>query len=413
MAYTIVKSDGSVLTTIADGTINTTSTSLGLPGRNYPGYGQTLDTNFVHMVENFAANTPPANPIRGQLWYNINNSTLYVCPTNGAANANVWLALTATSSGGNTTFGGVTVTGNLSAANLTATNDITASNLISSLNLTITGAATIANASISNANIGTLTTTAITSGSQSTNGTLTGVWTANGAGTANGVAGTSMWVTGGNLVITGGASIGIRTDNYMYANGANLFGGGVAYSNANVAAYLPTYVGNVGTSGGATVFNGTTLTTGANTTAGSITGNWTLTSGSRLQATYADLAERFEADDTYDPGTVVQLGGTKEITAVKFELSEDVFGVISNSAAYLMNAGAGDDQTHPPVAVSGRVHVKVMGKVAKGQRLVSAGNGIARAADQGEATAFNTIGRALTEKTTQGVGTVEAIVIIR
>ena len=413
MAYTIVKSDGSVLTTIADGTINTTSTSLGLPGRTYPGYGQTLDTNFVHMVENFAANTPPANPIRGQLWYNINNSTLYVCPTNGAANANVWLALTATSSGGNTTFGGVTVTGNLSAANLTATNDITASNLISSLNLTITGAATIANASISNANIGTLTTTAITSGSQSTNGTLTGVWTANGAGTANGVAGTSMWVTGGNLVITGGASIGIRTDNYMYANGANLFGGGVAYSNANVAAYLPTYVGNVGTSGGATVFNGTTLTTGANTTAGSITGNWTLTSGSRLQATYADLAERFEADDTYDPGTVVQLGGTKEITAVKFELSEDVFGVISNSAAYLMNAGAGDDQTHPPVAVSGRVHVKVMGKVAKGQRLVSAGNGIARAADQGEATAFNTIGRALTEKTTQGVGTVEAIVIIR
>jgi hypothetical protein len=411
MAYTIVKSDGTVLTTIADGTINTTSTSLGLPGRNYPGYGQTLDTNFVHMVENFAANTPPANPIRGQLWYNINNSTLYVCPTNGAPNANVWLALTATSSGGNTTFGAVTVTGNLAASNLSATNDITASNLISSLNLTITGAANIGNATISNANIGTLTTTAITSGSQSTNGTLTGVWTANGAGTANSVAGTAMWVTGGNLVVTGGGGIGIRTDNLMYANGANIFGGGAAYSNSNVAAYLPTYTGNVGT--GATIFVGTTVTTGANTTAGTITGNWTLSSGSRLQATYADLAERFEADTTYDPGTVVQLGGTKEITAVKLELSEDVFGVISNSAAYLMNAGAGDDQTHPPVAVSGRVHVKVMGKVAKGQRLVSAGNGIARAADQGEATAFNTIGRALTDKTTEGVGTVEAIVIIR
>lgn len=336
---------------------------------------------------------------------------MYVCPTNGAPNANVWLALTATSSGGNTTFGAVTVTGNLAASNLSATNDITASNLISSLNLTITGAANIGNATISNANIGTLTTTAITSGSQSTNGTLTGVWTANGAGTANSVAGTAMWVTGGNLVVTGGGGIGIRTDNLMYANGANIFGGGAAYSNSNVAAYLPTYTGNVGT--GATIFVGTTVTTGANTTAGTITGNWTLSSGSRLQATYADLAERFEADTTYDPGTVVQLGGTKEITAVKLELSEDVFGVISNSAAYLMNAGAGDDQTHPPVAVSGRVHVKVMGKVAKGQRLVSAGNGIARAADQGEATAFNTIGRALTDKTTEGVGTVEAIVIIR
>ncbi len=52
MAYTIVKSDGTVLTTIADGTINTTSTSLGLPGRNFAGYGQTVDTNFVHQIEN-------------------------------------------------------------------------------------------------------------------------------------------------------------------------------------------------------------------------------------------------------------------------------------------------------------------------------------------------------------------------
>ena len=53
MAYTIVKSDGNILTTISDGTINTTSTSLGLPGRNYAGYGEALDTNFVHVLENF------------------------------------------------------------------------------------------------------------------------------------------------------------------------------------------------------------------------------------------------------------------------------------------------------------------------------------------------------------------------
>jgi hypothetical protein len=78
-----------------------------------------------------------------------------------------------------------------------------------------------------------------------------------------------------------------------------------------------------------------------------------------------------------------------------------------------MNSGAGDDITHPPVAVSGRVQVKVIGPVDKGQRLVSAGNGIARAAKDGEANAFNTIGRALENKTTEGTGTVEAIVIIR
>ena len=126
MAYTIVKSDGTVLTTIADGTINTTSTSLALPGRNYAGYGQSQDTNFVHVLENFADNSPPSNPLRGQLWYNTNNSTLYVCPTDGEANALAWLALTATASGGNTTFGAVTVTGNISANNMTVTNEISA-----------------------------------------------------------------------------------------------------------------------------------------------------------------------------------------------------------------------------------------------------------------------------------------------
>jgi hypothetical protein len=72
----------------------------------------------------------------------------------------------------------------------------------------------------------------------------------------------------------------------------------------------------------------------------------------------------------------------------------------------------GDDITHPPVAVGGRVKVKVTGKVKKGQRLVSAGNGMARAALPGEATAFNIIGRALEDKITTEVGTVEAFVKI-
>jgi len=412
MAYTIVKSDGTVLTTIADGTINTTNTSLGLPGRNYAGYGESLDTNFVHITENFADSTPPANPLRGQIWYDTSDSTLKVCPTDGESNALAWLSLTSTSSGGATTFGSVTVTGNLSAGNITATTHSNATNMTTSY-LTVTTQANVALGNIVSAEIGTLTTTDITSGSQSTNGTLTGVWTANGAGTANGVAGTSMWVTGGNLVITGGASIGIKTDNFFYANGDPIPLGAAAYSNANVAAYLPTYTGNVGAVGGATVLNAQTLNTGANTTAGSITGNWTLTSGSRLTATYADLAERFESDVTYDPGTVVELGGEKEITAVQYELSEDVFGVVSDNMAFLMNNGAGDDSTHPAVAMTGRVKVKVIGCVSKGQRLVSAGNGIARAAKPGEANAFNVIGRALENKITEEQGSVEAIVTIK
>lgn len=409
MAYTILKSDGTTLTTIPDGTINTTSTSIGLPGRNYAGYGQTLDTNFVHQLENFADSTPPSNPIRGQLWYDTNSSSLKICPSDGESNALAWYTLTSTASGGTTTFGAVTVTGNISSNNLSATNTMTA-NAATFSYLTVSTSATIASANITTGNITTLTSTSLTTGANTTGGTITGTFTANGGGTANGVAGTTMWITNGNLVITGATAVGIRTDNYYYANGVPISFAGT-YSNANVAGYLPTYVGSVGT--GASIFTGTTLTTGANTTAGTITGNWTLSAGSRFAATYADLAERFEADAVYDPGTVVELGGEKEITAVQYELSEDIFGVISNTAGYLMNSMAGSDNTHPPVAVSGRVKVKVTGKVKKGQRLVSAGSGIARAANKDEITAFNSIGRALENKNTESVGTVEAIVMLK
>jgi hypothetical protein len=130
-------------------------------------------------------------------------------------------------------------------------------------------------------------------------------------------------------------------------------------------------------------------------------------------AQYADVAERFAADEEYAPGTVVELGGSAEITRSNTELSESVFGVISTRAAYLMNGGAGNDLTHPPVAMTGRVPVQVTGVVQRGDRLVSAGNGIARAAAAGEATAFNVIGRSLNDKLDSGLGTVEAIVTIK
>lgn len=132
--------------------------------------------------------------------------------------------------------------------------------------------------------------------------------------------------------------------------------------------------------------------------------------GVSVQAQYADLAERFETDQPYDPGTVVAIGGDKEITAELEELSEDVFGVISTRAAYLMNGAAGSNETHPPVAVNGRVPVRVIGKIRKGDRLVSAGNGLARAGSKNEISSFNVIGRSLQDKLDSGEGTIEAIV---
>jgi len=141
------------------------------------------------------------------------------------------------------------------------------------------------------------------------------------------------------------------------------------------------------------------------------TGMWFNTFyGVSVQAQYADLAGRFVKDQPSDPGTVVALGGVKEITAAAEELSEDVFGVISTRAAYLMNGAAGSDATHPPVAVNGRVPVRVIGKIRKGDRLVSAGNGLARAGAKNELSPFNVIGRSLQDKTDSGEGTIEAIV---
>lgn len=396
MAYTILKSDGTTLCTIPDGTINTTSSSLGLPGRNYAGYGNVLDTNFIHIMESFADTTPPANPLRGQLWFNTSTgsggNTLYVCPSDGEANASAWLALTSTTSGGAATFGSVTVTGNITANNLTASNVVTGASGVFT-NISVSGNANIATGNITTAIIGTTNTAAITSGSATTAGAITGTWTISG-----GSSGNSLIVANGNVYTSG-----IRTDNYYYANGSPFNPSGT-YGNANVAAYLPTYTGNL---------QPALVTTSAIAGGGTISGIWTLSSGARLNATYADLAERFEADTSYDPGTVVELGGDAEVTAVVNELSEDVFGVVSNTAAYLMNAGAGNDETHPPIAVGGRVLVKVTGKVRKGQRLVSAGNGIARAAKANEATSFNTIGRALAHKNDDSVGTVEAFVSIK
>jgi len=401
MAYTIVKSDGTVLTTIADGTINTTSTALGLPGRNYAGYGQSLDTNFVHQLENFADSSPPSNPIRGQLWFNTNTSTLLVCPADNTTNANAWLTLAQSGGSGNTTFGSVIITGNLQANNANIQNAINGDTITVRL-ATVTANATIANAFITTGNIITVNTANVTTGAAGTTGAITGTWTLSGGsgGTSN-----AFIVTGGVI----NAVNGIKTDNYYYANGANFNPSG-SYNNGNVFDYLTgsnliaQFTGNI---------TPTKITTSNIAGGGTIFGIWTLGASARLNATYADLAERFESDAYYDAGTVVELGGDAEITAVVNELSEDVFGVVSNTAAYLMNATAGDDTTHPAVAVGGRVQVKVTGKVRKGQRLVSAGNGIARAANTGEATSFNTIGRALANKTTDDVGTIEAFVSIK
>ena len=161
---------------------------------------------------------------------------------------------------------------------------------------------------------------------------------------------------------------------------------------------------------------GTTTATAADKSGGITVSAGTLVAnleGTATAAQYSDVAERFAANEVLAPGTVVALGGAEEICAVNEEASDDVFGVVSHEgqAAFKMNGAAGDDNTHPYVAMTGRVDVKVIGTVNKGDRLISASvPGYAKAAQKSECTAFNVIGRALTNKTTTGTGSVLAAV---
>jgi hypothetical protein len=92
-------------------------------------------------------------------------------------------------------------------------------------------------------------------------------------------------------------------------------------------------------------------------------------------AQYADLAENYETDDNYAVGTVVMVGGNKEVTASSF--GKRAIGVVSENPAYLMNS-AGKGQ---PIALKGRVKVRVNGHIVKGDELIADNNGTARRVD--------------------------------
>ena len=134
--------------------------------------------------------------------------------------------------------------------------------------------------------------------------------------------------------------------------------------------------------------------------------------GIATSAEYADLAERYAADEEYTAGTVVKLGGSHEITQTLSQGDIDVFGIISTAPGFEMNSAAGTDATHPFVALAGRVPCKVIGTINKGDRLVtSVYPGTARRADPAEFDDYRKIiGRALETKDTEEAGSIEVVV---
>jgi len=263
------------------------------------------------------------------------------------------------------TLTSLSVTGNISAGNVSATTFTGA----------LTGAATTA---------GTVTTAA--QGNITSVGTLTGL-TTSGSITGNAVNAGIEWGSPGtvNTPYIDFHSSGNASRDYdvrLISSGGNV-GGLDGTGNLQIIASLADFSGTVKT---------TTLTTGSNVTAGTVTGNWTLTAGSRMQATYADIAEKYVADATYVPGTVLAFGGEFEVTLANTFDSTTVAGVVTTNPAYSMNAML-EAEYVAEIALQGRVPCKVLGPIEKGDLMVSASNGHATA--NNDARAGTIIGKAL------------------
>ena len=301
MPYTVDYSQSSkTAITVNDGTVDT-STSLNLIGKNYTNFGELLNENLLHLLENFADANAPTNPTEGQLWYDTTNSLLKLYD-NGS-----WFQIGAPAS-------------------------------------------------------------------------TTRFEYRNRQDTANAYHKTVECIVDNNIVW-------ISTD--------------------DTTVWTPK----------STEFleDGTTaLTTQFPTIQAGIQMNSTTNykfRGTATSADYADLAERYAADAEYEAGTVVRLGGTHEITQTLQESDIDVFGIVSDSPGFEMNASAGTDATHPFVALAGRVPCKVIGKVVKGDRIVSSSTPGTAIVHKGDSPDYRPIiGRALESKDTEEAGTVEVVV---
>ena len=246
-------------------------------------------------------------------------------------------------------------------------------------------------------------------------------------------------ITGGNIL--GGANVNATTHTGTTVSvtgnitGGNVLGGAnvnaTTHTGATVSVTGNVDAGNLRTGG---LVSATGAITGAAITGSSLTvSTGTITGGNIVNANgngignigssslyfntvfakatsaqYADLAENYRADAAYEPGTVLEFGGDEEVTISTTDSSKRVAGVVSTNPAYLMNAGLSG--THvASVALTGRVPVKVEGPVAKGDLMVSNGNGRARACVDAVPVVGTIIGKSL-ENFTGGEGTIEVVI---
>ena len=514
MAYAINKTDGTVVATVADGTLDTTSSSLSLIGKNYAGYGEVLNENQVKLTENFAntsSNTPTA-PLQGQVWYNTTVNQLQVYngstfksvsganvnstePTN-TAEGDLWYDSTnsqlyvyngtsftlvgpASTSGSGITGSvsstitdntGVdrtvlqfkiadTIVGMLSSIEFTPQTAISGFGIVSKgfdLSTAIASNKFVGTASDSDqlggvaaasylradsndttsGTLGVLNDTGFTVGvdsdfkiSQSGSNTTLKNVTSNGNilfnvndGGADTVAMTIDGATATtnitNLNVTGtmttsGTVQNINVTNLSVQDPLIVLGSGSTNTSATDKGLIIDrgVEANAGLIWDESADEFACITT---TETGTTAGNVTISAYATIHATatsanYSDLAERYHGPGL-EPGDVVNIGGDNEIR--KTEANEDdCFGVISTQPAVKMNADAGDDESHPYVALAGRVPCKVEGNVSKGQRLVPGDTpGTAKGADPEDLGMTNVVGRSLEDKDSAGISIIEIVV---
>lgn len=432
MPYYVSKSDGSVIT-VLDGTKDTTSTSLTLFGRLSTNYGDETNENFVHLLENFSSNIEPAFPITGQLYFDKGNTSLKIYSL-----ANTWIQVGSVINsnvdiGGNLEIGGSGFTIKEVGGNVQFTNSVNLANVsfysnvsgvstriinfnganglaevngnavanlgivtkiyVDSLNDIVTTNLSLKTANINsiNANLGAYQTFANSNlSSQTTNINLI---SAN-LGAYQTYANLSLQTLNNtvNGIVSGTGSVN-STELKINSNVAlNNTGSG------NVAI-------NLKTPGGIAIISAQGSNTG--NTPVTILGQWNLGFEANIAATYADLAEYYQGDREYEPGTVVIFGGSHEVTVSTQENDTRVVGIVTTNPAYIMNSK--QQGIRVCVALVGRVPCKVIGEINKGDLLTTSNvEGHAKKADHPQIGTI--IGKAIEEKTDTGIGIIQVAV---
>ncbi|RLA38538.1 MAG: hypothetical protein DRQ64_08690 [Gammaproteobacteria bacterium] len=319
---------------VADGSVNATF-DIQLIGKGYTNYGELIQENILHVMENFARGTAPTNPTPGQLWFNTSTSVLSVRTDGG-----LWLSLTDPSA----------ASINNSHIQSGALIEISKLNTAVPAQLIIAGASGVPTYQTINGAIEVDTGGFTTLGDNS----VIAAKIATGAVQTSHLA-ASVHI---NTLTTTTFTLAANSISSSELSGNSV---GSIQISANSVGSSEIISGAVGTTQLAASVSFTNLDVANFSSSGPVT------------AQYSDLGERYESDNSIDPsaaGYVVIFGGDKEITISTEAEDPRVAGVVSCKAAFEMNVHEGNSDW-PTIALQGRVPVKVTGTIKKGDMLVS------------------------------------------